>query len=84
MRLGLVLSILLAGCSQTNLASILEAAAKDPATICGSAVYAGASVNFSRSNITNGDVDCNNGHMTIHSTPPAQPIGVQLVPVVPR
>ena len=75
------LALLLSGCSQTNLADVLAAAAKDPATICGSAMYAGASVTFARTNITNGAVDCNNGHLTIQTTPTAQPIGVQLVPV---
>ena len=79
--LGLIFTIFVfGGCSATNLASVLEAAGKDPATVCGNAMYAGAALNFARTNITNGEVDCNNGHLTVHSTPPPLPVGIQLVP----
>ena len=76
-----VVMILLSGCSQTNLAAILEAAGKDPATVCGSATYAGAQLQFARTNLTQGEVTCNGNGMSVRSIPSATPIGVKVTPV---
>ena len=81
--LGLSLGCLslLWGCSRTNLAAILEAAGKDPATVCGSATYAGAQLQFGRTNLTQGEVTCNGNGMSVRSIPSATPIGVKVTPV---
>ena len=60
--------VLLAGCSQTNIADLITAMGKDPATVCATGVYAGASLNVSRTNITNGEVNCGPNGMVIKST----------------
>ena len=77
----LVVAVLVtSSCSATNLAEVIKAAGQDQATVCSSGVYAGASLNFVRTNCTNCEMDCNNGHLTIKSQPPSIPVGVQLVP----
>ena len=76
MRLALAVSVLLlAGCTSANndLSKVVEAMAKDPATACFAGTYAGASVQFSRTNILNGKVSCNGNGMAVESTvPPAK------------
>ncbi len=59
---------LLAGCSQTNIADLINAMGKDPATVCANGVYAGASLNIARTNITNGEVECGANGLKIKST----------------
>jgi hypothetical protein len=80
-RLALLAALLLTGCSMTNLADVLTAAGKDPASVCGTIMTPYGSMSFSRTAITNGDVDCNNGHLTVRSNPPSVPVGVQVVPL---
>ena len=71
---------MLAGCSSTNLADIVKAAGQDPATVCVTAAYAGAMVNISRTNITNGDVQCNGNGLSVKSST-IVPIELQVTPV---
>lgn len=68
------------GCSSTNLADVLVAAGKDPASVCGSVMTVYGSIKFARTNITNGDVQCNQDGLTVRSQPPSVPVGVQVVP----
>ena len=81
-RLGwVVLAGLLSGCSQTNIAELVKAMGNDPATFCATAVYAGASLNVARTNITNGRVTCNPQGLTVESEPAIAPIAVKVTPV---
>lgn len=77
MVIGLVIGVaLLSGCANKagdNLAKIIEALGKDPATVCATVMTEGVSASFARTNITNGDVQCDK--LTVKST------GTTTVPV---
>jgi len=77
----LLLAALLAGCSSTNIAELMKAMGNDPATVCATAVYAGASLNVARTNITNGKVTCNPQGLTVESEPASVPVNVNVRPV---
>lgn len=75
-----LLVMLMSGCSQTNLAEILQAAGRDPASVCGSVMTPYGNLKFARTNITNGDVVCNQDGLTVKSQPPSVPVGIQVLP----
>jgi hypothetical protein len=68
------------GCSSTNLADIIVAAGKDPATVCGAVMTPYGNLKFARTNITNGDVQCTQDGLSVKSQPPSVPVGVQVIP----
>lgn len=63
--IGLV--VLSTGCTSGSLAAIIEAAAKDQATVCLSANYGPATANYYRTNSPNVTVRCENGKMEVES-----------------
>ena len=63
--LFLAAALLPFGCAPTNLAEILKSAGNDPATVCANGVYAGVLINYTRTNVTNGEVQCNANGLTI-------------------
>ena len=75
----------MASCSLAPSDKFVEAMSKDTATVCGRihAIYGigNGDAWLYRSNITNGTVTCDDKGMTISSTPPPIPVGVQLVPL---
>lgn len=70
----------LAACSTTNISELIDALAKDPATVCGSVTTVTGTVNFARTNITSGDVKCDG--LEVHS-PGQTTVPVRVVPVTP-
>ena len=66
----LVGAVLLAGCTQTNISDLVKAMSGDTATACATGTYAGATLQYSRTNILNGEVTCNANGMSVKSTPP--------------
>lgn len=71
--LVLVLSMaVMAGCSQTNLAEVIAALAKDPATACVTVMTPQGSGKIYRTNIKNGMVKCTDDGMAVASPTPAQ------------
>lgn len=82
MRWLLLLAALCAtGCSTTNISELVQAMAKDAATGCLTVTYAGALVIASRTNITNGNVECSGTGMKVTSTPVPQNLPVTVTPV---
>jgi len=61
------------GCSQTNITDLIKAVGNDPATVCASGTYAGASIKVFRTALTNGKVSCNDNGLTVESTQPPAP-----------
>lgn len=76
--------VLLTGCSRTNIAEYVKALAGDPATVCItndlSSPWGNDKIIGVRTNITNGNVQCTKEGLTVTSSPPSMPVGVQLVP----
>ena len=79
--LALLGSLILSGCSLSPSADFVAALGKDPATVSITIVYPYGTVQFCRTNISNGKVSCSNNGIAVESTPPAQAVGVQLVPI---
>lgn len=63
----IVTSLLFVGCSSTNIAELVKAMAGDTATVCVTAQWGGGMVNASRTNIQNGDVQCQPNGLTVKS-----------------
>jgi hypothetical protein len=83
------LALVLSACSKTNITEYIEALGKDPATVCGkltlSTPWGTQTTSVARTNIQNGNVSCPaDGGLTVTTTPPMQPVGVQLVPIPPK
>ena len=85
--LWLMPALLLVRCAATpalmappSLADAIKAAGQDPATACGSIMTPYGNMKFARTNITNGDVTCNQDGLTVRSQPPVIPVGVQVIP----
>lgn len=74
---AIVLAVLVAGCAPTNISELVKAMGQDPATVCVTATYAGALINVARTNITNGDVQCNGNGLAVKSQ--ATQLGVPMV-----
>ena len=58
------------GSPQDSLAQVIEAAAKDPATVCISVTVPQGSIHLTRSNMKNGNVTCTTEGLSIRA--PAQ------------
>ena len=88
-----VLVLALTGCSSTNISELVDALAKDPATVCVNFVSMWGTVSAARTNIVSGDVTCDKlqvhspGQTTLPVTVVPQtaqsPLPVQLVPSKP-
>lgn len=61
------LALLLTGCSQTNLAEVIAAMAKDPATACVTVMTPQGTGKIYRTNIRNGIVKCDETGMAVSS-----------------
>lgn len=71
----------LTGCAPTNLADVLEAAGKDPASVCGSITTIYGTAKFARTNIVNGNVSCNQDGLSVKSDAVQVPLQLQVNPV---
>lgn len=76
--LWVLAGLLLAGCSSTNFAEVIKAAGTDPTTVCITGVYSGAMLGYYRTNIQNGEVQCNGNGLAIKSSNMAIPATIQL------
>lgn len=80
----LILLLLVGGCSPTNLADMIKAAAKDSANLCGSVLTPYGSAKFSRTNCTNCNVVCNQDGMTVRSDAAQIGVPIQIVPMIEK
>lgn len=73
-------AVAIGGCAPTNLASVIEAAGKDPASVCGSITTIYGTAKFARTNIVNGNVTCNQDGLSVKSDAVQIPVGIQITP----
>ena len=75
-----LLAGLCGGCSSTNIAELMKAMGENTATVCIQAQWGGGMVIASRTNITNGDVQCQPNGLTVKSSSQTVPVGVTIQP----
>jgi hypothetical protein len=78
--LTLLVAVVLAGCSSTNIAELVKAAGQDAASVCASVSTVYGVLKFARTNLVNGNIACDANGMIMKSDAAQVGVPIQVTP----